>query len=144
MKEMVYQEKHLEPPKVLLDEVMNGHRVVILNLGTHPCSYIAIPKNSHLYGMDYDKIPVSCHGGWTYGSDKLLSVPSRNCWWFGWDYAHAGDFSGYHNGLNQDEHRWTIKELRDEAWIVSYKIMELRNFINELYKNETFEKEEKV
>ena len=57
--------------------------------------YAIIPKDHPYYGKDYDDIPISVHGGLTFGD------PAKNCNWeecpenkgfvIGFDCAHSGD-----------------------------------------------------
>lgn len=61
---------------------------------SHRCGYVAVPKRHPAFKLDYDKIPVSVHGGLTYGDFKLHMVKTNKKWfWFGFDCSHAGDKS---------------------------------------------------
>lgn len=54
-------------------------------LGNYYCGYVDIPKGHKYHGLDYDEIPVDCHGGLTYGSfeDGIYVI--------GFDCAHYMD-----------------------------------------------------
>jgi hypothetical protein len=52
----------------------------------HLCGYVALPKEHPFYGMFYDHMPISCHGGLSYGriqNDDLHHI--------GFDCAHYLD-----------------------------------------------------
>ena len=67
---------------------------LIVEYGTHRCGYVEVGKDSPLFGLDYDQVPVECHGGLTYSSEKEgrddYPVKSDG-WWFGFDCWHADD-----------------------------------------------------
>ena len=49
--------------------------------------YVGVPSWHPFYKMDYDNIPVSCHGGLTYANlDE-----DEDLWVIGFDTAHSGD-----------------------------------------------------
>ena len=49
--------------------------------------YIGLPSWHPYYKIDYDSIPVSCHGGLTFGQlDE-----DEDLWVIGFDTAHSGD-----------------------------------------------------
>ena len=49
--------------------------------------YVGVPPSHACYGMGYDEVNVTAHGGLTY-ADKTDGLK-----WFGFDTNHAGDFS---------------------------------------------------
>ncbi len=111
-KEMKYQ-KRLPGYETLAEGKSGEYEWKVLSLGSHPCGYVSVPKNHPFYGKKYwdieDKIEV--HGGLTI-SGKLHSFDG---FWFGWDYAHAGDHT-YISGLLFDtEKRWSSHEIVDEC-----------------------------
>ena len=68
---------------------------IIMNLGTHPCSYIIFPaKRYAIYSsiVNNDCLPV--HGGITYHGTKLNLGDGREIsgYIIGWDYQHFGDY----------------------------------------------------
>ena len=63
--------------------------------------YIGLPCWHPYYKMEYDNIPVSCHGGLTYGNlDE-----DENLWVIGFDTCHSGD-----NGI-----KWSKDAVRIEC-----------------------------
>lgn len=83
------------------------------------CAYIGVPKEHPLYGVDYEKVPVDCHGGLTFSeeggsTDKIPSLKS-GYWWFGWDYAHSLDKTFMPLDLSDYSiewlHKWTPREV---------------------------------
>ena len=54
------------------------------------CGYITLTKDNSLYGVDYDDINISAHGGITYqGYDQ------NENWVIGFDCGHYGDLTPY-------------------------------------------------
>lgn len=117
MKEEIYEEmEYLNTNKIRIYKVLNfgnykGYFYYILNLGTHPCTYIIIDKDHKLYGKTIDQLDetdINCHGGFTYAKNILQSKQysyvhkNENKWVIGWDYGHAYDWSSlYSEELNQ-------------------------------------------
>jgi hypothetical protein len=61
----------------------------------HWCGYAGVDKSHKLYGVEYNSLfipeALEVHGGLTY-SDYMEYDPNHR-WWFGFDCAHAGDYS---------------------------------------------------
>lgn len=111
MKEMVYMNKSILD---LLDSgIYNGYQYRIVSRGLHPCAYVELPEGHKYYGLDYNDIPVDCHGSLTYSYIYVDGLFSGTGWWIGWDYAHSGDYTG----LNLCEHwkKWTTAEILEEV-----------------------------
>jgi len=64
----------------------------------HLCGYVLLTDDSDYYKIDYDSIPVVCHGGLTYGSDQ------KEYWVIGFDCAHLGDLQPGYN-ISDGEYR---------------------------------------
>lgn len=113
MKEMVYQQQGIMGGEILDSGEIDGYKYKIVSYGIHPCAYVCLPKNDKFYGLPYDEIDIDCHGGLTYGSFQ------QNEFWIGWDYAHWGDYCGYHALFDFDsefvEKRWTTAEILEEV-----------------------------
>lgn len=130
MKEMIYQtERKIE---TLDTGYCLGLLYYILNLGTHPCAYVKIPKTHKFYKKDYDDIDIDVHGGLTYSRDFLWVSENQKVkgWFIGWDYAHYGDYLGFEmlpifNNLakqqNKDK-RWSTEEIFKDVKEVCYQI----------------------
>lgn len=126
MKEMVY--KSSSAVEVLDSGKHKGIDYLIISYGTHPCTYIRVPKSHKYANADYDTVPLNVHGGLTYDGclahikDEIgVSLP-KGGYWLGWDYAHAGDFSGYyltpspyHDYFQTHDKKWTTAELHEQA-----------------------------
>lgn len=98
---------------------IDGVEWIILNLGTHPCTYLNV-EGTKYENIHYDEIPLSVHGGLTF-SGKLDCHPDGR--WIGWDYAHCGDYMRFNYAC--DGHRWTTDELIKEAEEAAKKLSEL-------------------
>ena len=78
-----------------------GYKCRILRMGEgmdpeyrlfHLCGYVLLTKEDRCYGKEYDTIPYTVHGGFTYSSHRLHNQPEE--WWrIGFDCAHACDIS---------------------------------------------------
>jgi len=108
--------------KIVKQWIESGIKVVILACkGSHFTAYFGIPKDHPLAGFSYDDIPLSVHGGLTYSSSDSDVLPS-GYYFYGWDYAHAGDRTFFDNlpmdfleGMGISEHDWTLKEVEEEV-----------------------------
>ena len=125
MKEMVYYPKRIEPI-LLLDTCINEYKILIYNLGTHPCGYVGVPINHPLAGFDYEDLPIACHGGLTFSQKGDGKYLSEEYWWYGWDYAHLGDHIG---GTDDQGKMWTTQEIYNEAINVVNQMKFLNEFI---------------
>ena len=82
----------------LMNDMVFGDLVISYGWGY---GYIGIPSWHPYYKMEYDNIPVSCHGGLTYGNlDE-----DENLWVIGFDTCHSGD-----NGI-----KWSKDAVRIEC-----------------------------
>ena len=133
MQEMIYQATRLNPPVVLDSGEYNGYNYYVLNLGTHPCGYVEIPHDSKYFNVDYNNIPVECHGGLTYGRGFLHTVAGidDNRYFIGWDYAHYCDYVGYHSMFGVDE-----APFGDRRYTTEDVVRECKNVIEQLIKLE--------
>ena len=93
---MRYQSGKLVKPDVLLDRFGNGYRILILSCGIHPCAYVGVPSDHPLAGFSYMDLLhlIDCHGGLTFSDEGDGEARPRGYFWYGWDYAHAGDYTG--------------------------------------------------
>jgi hypothetical protein len=124
MNEMIYTGTRLNLPEVLYSEEYKGYKFYILNLGTHPCAYVEIPKGNKFYEVEYDNIDIDCHCGLTYSNKSLRSVDESG-WFIGWDYAHLGDYVGYFEYNYGEDKKWTTLEIYEECKNVIEQLVEL-------------------
>lgn len=109
--------------KILYLETCRDSAILIMSLGSHPCTYITFPGIEHI--GDYSKANDLCdvHGGFTFlGSRRKISGVEGI--WLGWDYAHAGDllYSSRYDVSIPGDHTWTLEELITEARNAIYDI----------------------
>lgn len=124
MKEMVYNIS--QECEILYEGVYKGFHYAIVSLSTHPCAYIELTKEHKYYGKDYDDIPIECHGGLTYSSNKGIIFPKNNenhreGFWIGWDYAHCDDYMIWYGG-HYGTKKWTTEEIFEEVKNVIYQL----------------------
>lgn len=62
-------------------------------------AYVGLPKTSKFYETGYGEIPIDCHGGLTYASDRLIDQADAETWWIGFDTAHWGDGKDFDKAL---------------------------------------------
>lgn len=53
--------------------------------------YVAVPRGHPAFGVSYELVDVSVHGGLTYAEHYLGSKKDDDLWWFGFDTALTGD-----------------------------------------------------
>lgn len=128
--EMEYQKDNI--CKVLANGTYKGYEFVILNLGTHPTAYVKVPIAHQFHGKNYENVEIEVHGGLTY-SDSTLRIRNDDLkgWWFGWDYAHFGDYLGYEEiylkEFNSNAKKWTTKEIYEDVKDVINQLLEVTN-----------------
>lgn len=127
MIEMEYKPIRLTNPIVLANGTKGKYVYFVLNMGTHPCAYVGIPKGSRFYNVSYDMVPVLCHGGLTFGEIHTASIfnNTEERYFIGWDYGHLGDFIGYalddfifdifDLSDDNDDKKWTTSEMVEEC-----------------------------
>ena len=133
MKENIYCEKPFDPKEIItLDSgIFKGIPYLILNFGIHPCAYIGVPSGSMLTGMNIRNIPLRCHGGLTFG-DYGDGIRPEGVYWLGWDYGHAGDYSGYLAHICPNERKWSTEEILEEVKSVIWDFKDILIFVDEV------------
>ena len=105
--------------EIIARNIYKGVEYFVVNIGTHPCAYVVCDKefldNHKDEWGDIDGISV--HGGVTY-TDKLSDLSAfcgdpelKEVYCFGWDYGHAGDWSGYLTDLQNNGSRKYTTEM---------------------------------
>ena len=102
---------------LVYDEFDEGVRVVIIRGPASLNCYMGIPQDHPLAGHGYDDICVRAHGGLTYSGNGVMGCP-EGFYWYGWDYAHAGDVSMYDFPIqfSDDDVEWTPAMIKKDAW----------------------------
>ena len=84
--------------QVIKDGHYYGVRYVIVAGGWHPCAYVQCDEEFlDKHRGNYDDLDcITVHGGvtWTGAVNKIYALQDYEGVWFGWDYGHAGDWSG--------------------------------------------------
>lgn len=106
-----------KPGHIFYDAFDDGIRVVVMRGPAALCAYLGVPKDHPLAGFDYNDIPIQVHGGLTYGNEGKEGYLPAGFYWYGWDYAHSGDFSTYDEDSRwkHDAKKWTVKDVVAEA-----------------------------
>jgi hypothetical protein len=81
------------------------------------CAYVGVPADHPLAGKS-DTDPalddLSVHGGLTFADEGDGRYRPAGWYWYGWDYAHAGDLiPGLH--AYPGDRAWTVGEVEAEA-----------------------------
>lgn len=109
--------------KILYLEAFCDSAILIMSLGSHPCTYITFPGIEHI--GDYPEADDLCdvHGGFTFLGSRR-NIAGIEGIWLGWDYAHAGDllYSSRYDVSIPGDHTWTLDELITEARQTIYNI----------------------
>lgn len=109
-------------------------RILVRRGGASLCAYVGIPIEHPLAGFFYDDMPLDCHGGLTFCEEgKKDNDWPEGFYWYGYDYAHAGDYMTYYDTLPsstslknlkvlalREDRKWTIKDVKAEAESVAY------------------------
>lgn len=106
----------LERGEVVRSTYKDGVHIVVLRGGASWCAYLGVPESHPLADREYDDLPLRVHGGLTYAGK--LDGKYEGEYFYGWDYAHMGDHLWYEVPvpmLDRNEHKWTIKEVYDDA-----------------------------
>jgi len=88
--------------------------VVIATPMGHRCGYVGISKGSPLYGLGYDDVDVSVHGGLTYASGYNTYPVESDLYWFGFDCAHYDDKKDF--SIMDESHKEIYRTLIDLAF----------------------------
>lgn len=128
---------HMTGSRIVEDNIYRSLRYVIISYGSHPCAYIQVPEDNGLVKDvdDCDDVNIAVHGGVTYLHKSLHPeiVPDsmkEGYLWVGWDYAHAGDYTYYHQsiddifGIEPIGHVWTLKELCNDCQLAIDELLE--------------------
>lgn len=105
-----------------------GYRILIVNFYTHPCAYIGLQESHPYCNVDFDNIPINCHGGLTYGCSTHTKIKELcdNGYFIGWDYAHFKDcIFGYSDTFDFVK-KWTTEEIINECFNVIEQLEELK------------------
>lgn len=106
LKQEIVYNNDAEISDIVVNTIYKGVRYVIINRGVHPCAYVECEKEFlDKYWSDENcdlECDIHVHGGVTYGGrfDDLRGCQGMDGYCFGWDYAHAGDWSG---GLTDEQ-----------------------------------------
>jgi hypothetical protein len=95
------------------------------------CGYVGIPEGHPYFGLGYDDIDISAHGGLTYAADKAPESDISGVWWFGFDCSHAGDYlpkNSYRDNLGEPTGWGTYVTYRNIAYVEN----ECRNIARDL------------
>jgi hypothetical protein len=124
--------------KIYLDWIDEDIRCLIMKGPASLCTYIGLPKDHILSGFNYNDLPLNVHGGLTFSSIGDGKVWPKNYWWYGFDYAHSGDYSFYYDtckdiletySYHNSEHQWIVSEVEIEA---KQTIIELKEYIKKI------------
>lgn len=111
------------------------------------CGYVGVPRKHPLFGKRYDRVDsrLHVHGGLTFsakcGRQTHLCHEGGPRWWFGFDCAHAGDFSPKLDATVEEayrrlgderpkrpsrgpfrEHYWTAEEVIKETAKLAHQV----------------------
>ena len=121
MKKMVYRNIKDWIPEVLYEGNYKGYNFYIVSYSIHPCAYVEVPKEHPWYKKDYREIEdkIICHGDLTFSDNLDHVIGDEERWFFGWDYAHSGDYEGYYEDSKfevlQGYKKWTTEEIFEEV-----------------------------
>jgi len=97
-----YEELDMDLPIKLIKSFVDRYGFTERGWGN---GYVRIVEGHPFYGMNYMDIPVSVHGGLTFGDHIMDYDKWPDGYWVGFDTAHYGDNSDI----------WTIDAVSDET-----------------------------
>ena len=126
--EMKYKSHLGNDPKgiVLADGEIGGEDIgvgyqfkfIVKNNYMNPCAYVYLPDHMIVNATteEWFEENIDCHGGVTWcdhyvpGVDETCNSPG---YWFGWDYAHLGDYI-YGLAPRPNDRKYTVKEIIED------------------------------
>jgi hypothetical protein len=106
------------------DKPYDDVRVLVMRGGASLCAYVGVPSRHALGGKHYDDLDLAVHGGLTYAGEGHGRWP-EGWYWYGWDYAHSGDYATYYDTTGifahhqRQDHKWLPSEVIAEAQAVA-------------------------
>lgn len=106
-------------------------RCIIKRSNASICAYIGVKSGHPLANHNYDDIPLSVHGGLTYAGEGDDAFFPNGYYWYGWDYAHLGDYVFYYDDIagtissHKDDKKWLGKEVEQEVQSAVYDFKKL-------------------
>lgn len=117
----------LKEGTVLVDKFDEGVRIFILRGPSSICCYLGIPIDHPLAGLNYNNIPIDCHGGFTFGGEGDGGYRPGSFYYYGWDYGHSGDYAFYYDTItllqrysHEDEKKWLLEDVENDMWNTLY------------------------
>lgn len=123
--------------EIVHDVFDEGLRFIVMRGPASWCGYVGVPKEHPLAGFGYDDISfIEAHGGLTFASGGQKEWP-EGYYWYGWDYAHAGDKTSFRNewrGVldSDDDKDWTVEEVIKDSWTTLYQFKQLMRFAEKI------------
>ena len=105
-----------EAGKVYVDKTDGKIRYLVMRGPACLCGYIGIASDHPMAGKSYDDIDINVHGGLTYGTEGNGKQWPKWFYWYGWDYAHAGDYCFFYDTVDFFP---MLHERTDKKWLVS-------------------------
>lgn len=125
----------------LKDWFDEGVRCLIIRAQFSLCAYVGVPIDHPLAGYHYDDIPISCHGGLTFADEGDDLYRPKGWYWYGWDYAHSGDYCFYYdkpplmeNEYHLGEKKWGVKEVEQDMWSSVYDFKKIIKLVERVAK----------
>ncbi len=113
------------------DFIENGIRCIVLRGPASLCAYLGIPKNHPLANKNYNDLPLDVHCGLTFGKLGDGKYLPKGLYWYGWDYAHLGDYCFYYldpkmKGCASFEgKKWVVEQVKDEVKFAAWDFKKL-------------------
>lgn len=117
--------EHYKVGEIVKDWIEDGVRCLIMRGPASFCAYLGVPTAHPLAGFDYDSLPLDCHGGLTFAAKGNGKNHPDDWYWYGWDYAHAGDRTTYDLPRFSTERDWFDEEVEKEVELVLYDFKRL-------------------
>lgn len=116
---------------ILHDKTEDGLRFIIMRGPRALCAYVGIPLDHPLAGHYCEAVCVSAHGGLTFSSEGSGKYHPSGFYWYGWDYAHCGDYCFYYDPVPSQlrsrlgDKKWLVEDVEEDSWQTIYDFKKL-------------------
>ena len=121
----VYEEVFSTKPEI---------KFIILRNFASLCAYIGVPLKSPLAKHPPEGMQELCaHWGINFADKGDGEIRPKGYWWYGWDYAHAGDYAFYFDHPKVQEFNILGNLIPNESkkWLVEDVIEDSRKILEE-------------
>lgn len=127
----------MEPGTIVRQWMQDEVACIIMRATSSLTAYVGVPIDHPMAGRLYD-LPLEVHGGLTFGRAGNDDPWPKDIYWYGWDYAHGGDYCYFYDKecrtnpelakyaeMHNSEHKWLVQEVEREVFDAAYELQVL-------------------